>query len=434
MKRFVDACHQRGMAVVLDVVYNHLGPEGNYLRDFGPYFTARYQTPWGEAVNFDGDQSDPVRAYFIQNALHWFERYHVDALRLDAVHAIYDMRPTHVLRELAEAAEEWGGRHGKRPYLIAESHMNKPRLVEPRAVGGYGLDSMWSDDFHHGVHTLLTGELEGYYMDYGRLEHLADSVRDGFAFRGQYSPYRGRSHGEPCAHLPGSAFVINIQTHDMVGNRALGERLTGLVSLEAHKAAAALMLFSPYVPLLFMGEEWAETNPFLYFIHHGDPDLVEAVRKGRKREFESFHWDEDPPDPQSEATFQRSKLDWDKPGQGRHKAMLDFYRECLRLRRTLPALADMRRDHMHVWPMHRRNTLFVQRGLGQEMVLLLCNLSRNACPVDTAEFFPDGQWTKILDSTAERWAGPGVTLADTPGDGQSLPPESLALYARKENP
>ena len=337
-KRFVDACHERGLAVILDVVYNHLGPEGNYLAEFGPYFSARYTTPWGQAINFDGPHSSGVRNFFVQNALFWFRHYRIDGLRLDAVHSIHDQGPRHILRELAEARDSFAQETGRRPLLIAESHLNHPGLVEPHARNGMGLDAMWSDDFHHSLHAFLTGERNGFYADFGSLEHVADTVEHGFAYEGQISTYWKRAQGVPGRHLPASALVNYLQTHDMTGNRPHGERLSTLVGFERAKAAAALLLLTPYVPLLFMGEEYAEDRPFLYFVSHGDQSLSEAVWAGRKREFAAFAWSvgcADTRDPQDPETFRCSTLDWGKRGAGLHARMLAFYRECIRLRRLL---------------------------------------------------------------------------------------------------
>ena len=432
LKRFVDACHALGLAVVLDVVYNHLGPEGNYLREFGPYFTDRYRTPWGEAVNFDGPHSDGVRDYFIHNALHWFDRYHIDGLRLDAVHAIHDMRPKHILGELAEAARDFAVRRGRsRPYLIAETHANDPRLATPLEVGGLGMDAFWSDDFHHGLHTLLTGERQGYYMDYGGFEHLADAVGHGFAYRGEYSAFRKRRHGLPADYLPGAAFVVSAQTHDQIGNRMHGERLSGLVSFEALKLAAGLLLLTPYLPMLFMGEEWGEDNPFPYFISHGDPELVEAVRQGRKREFASFQWGGEPPDPQSRETFHRAVLDWDKRRKGSHALILAWHTELLRLRRSLATLAAPDRSRTRVFPLHHDRVLALVReaGAGKTLCLFNCSgIDREAAP---AAFLPPGDYGKTLDSTDPAWGGPGPGMPEGVDGPGLLRGFSVTLYHGK---
>ncbi|MBD3290350.1 malto-oligosyltrehalose trehalohydrolase, partial [candidate division KSB1 bacterium] len=290
LKKLVNECHKLGLAVVLDVVYNHLGPEGNYLRDFGPYFTDKYKTPWGEAVNFDDEFSDEVRNYFIENALYWFDNYHIDALRLDAIHAIFDMSAKKFLQELAERVQQFSHDNLRKHYLIAESDLNNSTVISPREMGGYGLDAQWADDFHHSVHTLLTGEEAGYYQDFGETGHLIKALENAVVYTGQYSEYRKRSHGNSYRDQHASQFVVAIQNHDQVGNRMMGERLSHLISFEGLKLAAGVLLLSPYIPLIFMGEEYGESSPFLYFVSHGDPNLIKAVREGRKSEFKSFRW------------------------------------------------------------------------------------------------------------------------------------------------
>jgi maltooligosyltrehalose trehalohydrolase len=285
LKRLIDACHQRGLAVTLDVVYNHLGPEGNYLCDFGPYFTDRYHTPWGAAINFDGPDSDAVRRFFIENALSWVTEFRLDALRLDAVHGIFDFSALHFLQELAAAVHEQAERLNRRIYVIAESDLNDVRLVSSPELGGYGLDAQWNDDFHHALHTLLTGERTGYYEDFGRIQDLAKAFAEGFVYSGAYSPARRRRHGNTSKDLAADRFVVCAQNHDQVGNRLKGDRLSALVSFEGLKLAAAVVLLSPFIPLLFMGEEYGETAPFPYFVSHSDPDLIEVVRRGRRAEF-----------------------------------------------------------------------------------------------------------------------------------------------------
>ena len=336
-RRFVDAAHAHGLAVILDVVYNHVGPEGNYLGAFGPYFTDRYRTPWGSAVNYDGPDSDEVRRFVVDNALHWITEYHVDALRLDAIHGIYDFGAMHLLRELADAARAAGARLGREVRVIGESDLNDPRVVRAGA-DAWGLDAQWSDDFHHAVHALLSGERKGYYEDFGSVAHVAKALRDRFVYDGRHSAHRRRRHGAPATDVPSERFVICIQNHDQVGNRATGDRLSTLVSFEQRKLAAALLLLAPYVPLLFMGEEWGETNPFLYFADHGDEGLVDAVRKGRREEFKAFGWGEDVPDPFAAETFERSRLDRGKASRGEHAAVRALYRELLHLRRRERAL------------------------------------------------------------------------------------------------
>jgi len=339
LKRFVNACHARGLAVLLDVVYNHLGPSGNYLGRFSPYFNDRYHTPWGPAVNFDGPYSDEVRRFFCDNALMWLRDYHFDGLRLDAVHAIFDQSARPFLEQLADEVRELSRTLGRPLLLIPESDLNDPRLLWPRERGGFAHDAQWSDDFHHALHALLTGERNGYYADFGAFAHLAKALRQAYVYDGCYSNYRKRSHGRKPEGLDGSRFLGYAQNHDQVGNRARGERLSHLVNHRRLKIAAALVLTAPFVPMLFQGEEWAASSPFLYFTDHREPDLARAVREGRGKEFAAFGWKPDEiPDPQDPGTFTRSKLDWSEPARDRHADLLEWHRRLIRLRRSEPAL------------------------------------------------------------------------------------------------
>jgi maltooligosyltrehalose trehalohydrolase len=411
LKRLVNACHQKGMAVLLDVVYNHLGPEGNYLGDFGPYFTRRYSTPWGLALNFDGDESDAVRRFFIENALYWVAECHVDALRLDAIHAILDHSPEPFVEELALAVHHVGERLNRRIHVIAESHLNDARLVRSRELGGYGLDAVWNDDFHHTLHTLLTGERSGYYQDFGKFQHLAKSFREGFVYTGEYAPFWRRRRGVPSRDIPAQRFVVFAQNHDQVGNRVWGERLSHLASFESLKLAAGVVLLSPFIPLLFMGEEYGETAPFQYFISHTDPALIEAVRRGRREEFSAFLGQEEPPDPQDEATFQRAKLNHHLRHDGDHGVLLEFYMELMRLRRELPALANLSKEHLEVTADEGENILFLRRWQQDSQVLAVFNFADASSVIRLP--LPHGQWRKLLDSAARRWHGPGSAVPDS---------------------
>jgi len=349
LKRLVDACHARGLSVIFDVVYNHLGPAGNYLGEYGPYFTDRYGTPWGEAVNLDGRDSDPVRAFVLDNALMWLRDYHADGLRLDAVHAIVDTSATHILEELAVRVDELEASGGRSKFLIAESDLNDPRTVRERELGGHGMDAQWSDDFHHALHALLTGEQAGYYSEFGTVCQLAKALRQAFVFDGCYSPHRRRRHGRTPTGLPATRFLGYLQNHDQVGNRAAGERTSMLLSDGLLKVAAALVVLGPSVPMLFQGEEWGASTPFLYFTDHEDPELGRAVTEGRRREFASFGWDPtDVPDPQDPETFRRSKLDWAEIDRPPHADVLDWHRRLIALRRSTPALTDGRFDDVEV--------------------------------------------------------------------------------------
>lgn len=334
LKKLVNACHKKGFAVVLDVVYNHLGPEGNYFHDFAPYFTDKYNTPWGPAMNFDDSYNDEVRNYFIENALYWFREFHIDGLRLDAVHAILDMSAKPFLQQLSKEVKKISSQLQKPLYLFPETNLNKSALVKPVSNNGYGLDSVWLDDFHHSIHALLTGERDGYYQDYGQLKHIAKCINKGHVYDGIYSESRKCSYGDSSATLSAEKFIAFIQNHDQVGNRLKGERLSTILDFESLKLATGLLMFSPYIPLIFMGEEYAEDNPFLYFIDHSDQKLVDAVREGRKREFASFNWKGEPADPKSIKTFNSSILDWNKRNKGKHKIMREFYTELIRLRKN----------------------------------------------------------------------------------------------------
>jgi maltooligosyltrehalose trehalohydrolase len=347
LQRLVDVAHRAGLAVLLDVVYNHLGPEGNYLAQFGPYFTDRYRTPWGTAINFDGPHSDAVRQFFIDNACAWVRDFHVDGLRLDAVHAIYDFSPRHILTEIQEAVQEEASRQRRTVLVIAESNRNDVRLVEPPARGGYGLDALWTDDFHHSVHALLTGETDGYYQDFGQAAQLAKTYNDVFAYDGCYSPFFRRRQGTRAGGLNRAAFVICTQNHDQVGNRARGDRLAAILSPEARRLACGLLLLSPCTPLLLMGEEYGETRPFPYFCSFHDPGLVEAVRRGRQQEFprDGSSLGADVPDPQEAATFESAVLSWAWPDGSWQARVRRLYRDLLTARRRWPPLRD--RAHTH---------------------------------------------------------------------------------------
>lgn len=432
LARLVDACHGAGLAVVLDVVYNHLGPEGNYLRDFGPYFTDRYRTPWGEAVNYDGPGSAAVREFFIQNALSWLRDFHIDGLRLDATHAIFDQGPVHVLAELAGRVADWRARAGRQAFLVAETHMNDPAVITDAAAGGMGLDGVWNDDFHHAAHALLTGERRGYYADYGSRDDLLLAMADGFAYADRASPFFGHVRGRSAAHLPADRLVNCIQNHDQVGNRARGERLVSLVGPAAARVAAALLLLSPGSPLLFMGEEWGETQPFLYFISHLDAGLVDAVRKGRKKEFASFRWRGAVPDPFDVATFAASRLDWDKPAAPGHAAMLAWYKALLALRAASPALCETRRERTKVWPLDGLGALAMERRGADGRFLVLCNCGKRAARVSVGASAPGRGYARACDSDEARFGGAGALLPGRLAATFTLPPLRAVVYKCEE--
>jgi maltooligosyltrehalose trehalohydrolase len=349
LKRFVDACHCAGLAVILDVVYNHLGPGGNHLAEFGPYFTDRYRTPWGDAINYDGADSDEVRRFAVDNALMWLRDYHCDGLRLDAVHAIVDSSAVHLVEEIATAAHALSAELGRPLWVIAESDLNDPRVVTAVERGGWGCDAQWSDDFHHALHAALTGETGGYYSDFGHVEDIARALRDVFVHPGEYSRFRRRRHGRAVGALPGTRFLGYMQDHDQVGNRARGERSAALMSIGRLQIAAALVLLGPFVPMLFAGEEWAASTPFLYFTDHHDAEIARLVSQGRHREFGAFGWDPATlPDPQDRSTFERSRLRWSERAREPHATLSRWHTELIALRSRLGALRDGDRSAVSV--------------------------------------------------------------------------------------
>jgi maltooligosyltrehalose trehalohydrolase len=413
LAEFIAACHERGIAVLLDVVYNHLGPDGNYLGAYGPYFTDRVKTPWGQAVNYDGAQSDEVRSFFIGNALMWLGDYGFDGLRLDAVHAIFSFEAVHVLEELAAAVRELAIERGRELVLIAESDLNDPRLVLPAARGGFELDAHWADDFHHALHRYFTGESEGYYADYAGLPDIATALAQGYVYRGQYSAFRQRRHGRAPRGVTPDQLVVCSQNHDQIGNRARGERLSMLLEMPKLKAIAALTLLSPFVPLLFQGEEWGARTPFLYFTDHPDQELGRLVSEGRAREFQSFSWGGEIPDPQAAATFERSKLDWTELREPRHAELLGWYRALIVLRKSrserAPGKAKVRFDAQAEW-------------LRFEYAGVLAAFNFAGVPRRIA--MPAGEWDEVLDSEAGERDRGGIADAE-------LPAQSTRIFRRR---
>lgn len=430
LKTLVNACHRKGLAVILDVVYNHLGPEGNYLADFGPYFTDRYRTPWGSAVNFDGSFSDEVRRFFIENALYWIRELHIDALRIDAVHAIMDFSAQPFMEELANAVHEEAAESKRHVFVIAESALNDTRVIHSEEQGGWGIDAQWNDDFHHALHALLTGEHDGYYRDFGWLDHLVKAFKEGFVLSGEYSAYWERRHGRSSRHIPAHQFVVFAQNHDQVGNRMLGDRLSRLVSFEALKLAAGAVLTSPYIPMLFMGEEYGEDSPFLYFTDHVDPDLIEAVRTGRREEFRAFQWKGKLPDPQDSGTFFQCKLKWKKKEKRDSRALLDFYRQLLQLRKDIPALCHLSKKDLEVRKVEDR-LLLVRRWHGESHVCSLMNFSSQATAYHI-DLGP-GRWRKVIDSSEKRWMGTGSLMPGWYVSGRSVAMNALSfvLYEKE---
>ncbi|HUC15878.1 MAG TPA: malto-oligosyltrehalose trehalohydrolase [Acidimicrobiales bacterium] len=410
LKAFVDACHDAGLAVVLDVVYNHLGPAGNHLAEYGPYFSERHQTNWGAAVNFDGPGSVEVRRFIVDNALMWLGDYHCDGLRLDAVHAIVDESARHILEELSDEVGVLAAGAGRPLYLVAESDLNDPRLVRPPDLGGLGIDAAWADDWHHALHAALSGDRSGYYEDFGSLELLAKALRQAWAYDGQWSTHRQMNHGRAPEGLRGYQFVVFTQNHDQIGNRAIGERSSSLMSEGRLRIAAALLLTGPFTPMLFQGEEWGATSPFQYFTDHRDTDLGRAVSDGRRSEFVSFGWDPSQvPDPQAETTFEASKLRWDECAKAPHDGLLAWYQQLIGWRRRLRALADPRLSSVQVDVDEAAGTLVVHRA-GIDIVVNL-----GAGPAS---------FTVPPGSVVLAGSGPGVRLA---GGRLILPVDAVAV-------
>lgn len=433
LQTLVNACHAAGLAVILDVVYNHLGPEGNYLADFGPYFTDRYRTPWGNAMNYDGPDSDEVRHFIISNALYWVTEYHIDVLRLDAIHGIYDFSANHILRELADAVHDQGTRLGRQILVIAESALNDARVVSPPGQGGYGLDGQWNDDFHHALRTTLTNERAGYYQDFEGLRHLATALQEGFVYSGQYSRYHRRRQGNSAQKLAASQLVVFAQNHDQVGNRAFGDRLSTRIPFEALKVAAAVVLLSPHIPLLFMGEEYGETAPFLYFIDHGDPTLVEAVRRGRQEEFASFGWSGEIPDPQDPLTFERSRLQVGRQGGPRQTAMLKWTRRLIDLRAMTSLGAGDDKWAHRAWSYEPAEVLILHRwGKSGPDALLILGFNSTTVSIMLQE--PVGRWRLHMDSSEEEFLGSGEDCLprdlaiESGGVSMSVPAYTVAIF------
>ena len=411
LKLFVDACHRAGLAVVLDVVYNHVGPEGNYLAEFAPYYTDHYRTPWGRAINYDGPLSDGVRHFVIDNALYWLTEYHIDALRLDAIHGIFDFSARHILVELSARFHDQAAQLGRRAWLIAESDLNDVRVVKPEAAGGYALDAQWLDEFHHSLRTYLTGANRSYLGGFGELKHIQKAIREGFVYDGCYSPFRRRHFGSSSRDLPGERFVAFLQNHDQVANTSQGARLRRLISMEQYKIAVALLVCSPALPLLFMGEEFAENNPFLYFTSHGDPALGRAVSEGRWKEFEEFTVSGEFVDPQLPEAFERSKLNWDLLEEPEHRTMLNFYCELIQLRRCWPCLHNGRKDLTRVEVDEAARWLRMERtDPAGSRAVLFCNFSE----VEISANLDPGPWDRAL--------------ATAPADADMAPACSASLY------
>jgi maltooligosyltrehalose trehalohydrolase len=414
LKRFVNAAHAKGLAVLLDVVYNHFGPVGNYTGKFGPYLVDSHRTPWGGAVNLEDEWAHQVRRFFCDNALMWLRDFHIDGLRLDAVHAFVDRSAIHFLEQLSTETEALKASTGRHLTLIAESDLNDPRLILPREADGFGLDAQWSDDFHHALFAVLCpGAATGYYSDFGEMSQLAKALERNYVYDGIYSEYRRRIHGRPSDHLSHHKFLGYIQNHDQVGNRAVGDRLREIAGFHRAKVAAALVLTSPFVPMLFQGEEWAASSPFQYFANHEDKEIARLVSEGRKKEFAAFGWTpESIPDPEKPETFQRSKLHWDEIGQGEHAEMLEWYRALIHLRRSLPSLNNGEPRETRALYDKQQMWISVERG----DIVVNCNLSEKARP------FPVPEGAQVTLSSK--------SVPPVKNGAVMLPPDSVVILCR----
>lgn len=409
LKQLVNEAHSRSIAVILDVVYNHQGPEGNYFAEYGPYFTDKYRTFWGEAINFDDAYCDGVRNFYWQNALMWLDEFHIDGLRLDAVHAIWDFGAMHFIQELRARVTQLEHETGKRKVMIAEIDLNNPRFIDPPSVGGFGLDGQWIDEFHHALHSLVTEETNGYYEDFGKIGHLSRAMENSYVYTGQYSVHRKKEFGVLPEENPYSQFVVFAQNHDQIGNRLLGDRLTTQLSYEALKLTAATILLSPHVPMLFMGDEYGEKNPFQYFISHSDKELVEMVRDGRRNEFSHFDWQGEVPDPQAEETFNKCRLSWDPDPKG--KKLLQFYKFLIQFRKERKAMWGWERGVLNVLGTNGDLIAF-ERTYGDDYLLILLNFEK-----EPSQMLLDVGFglNKLFDSSSKTWMGPGETEASSDG-------------------
>lgn len=421
LQNLVNVCHSQGISVILDVVYNHLGPEGNYLPAFGPVFTNKYHTPWGKAMNFDDLWSDGIRRLVIENVLMWFRDFHIDGLRMDAIHAIKDFGALHILREVKEKVIELNTLTGKTHFLIGESDLNDVKFISPFDTGGYNLDATWCDEFHHSLHALVTGETNGYYSDFGSLEHVVKTFNNAFVYDGIWSEHRKRKFGNQTTHFPGYNFVAFIQNHDQVGNRMLGNRLSTMIGMELQKVLAGALLLSPYIPMLFMGEEYAEENPFLYFTSHSDHDLIRMVREGRKDEFKAFMTEGEPPDPQSGETFAKSKLNWEQRTSNQIH-ILNFYTELINLRKTLSPLKNFDRNYTNAEIINSRKALLLTRSSNEQKLIAIFNFEAKEINLEHINV-PITKWNLILNSAHQKWGG---TISTQKLD--TVPPHSVTVW------
>ena len=430
LQDLVDACHSKGMAVILDVVYNHMGPEGNYLEAFGPYFTDKYQTPWGRAMNLDDAWCDGVRRFIIENALMWLRDFHIDGLRLDAVHALMDFSPKHMLREITEQVEAFNRANGKQHFVIGECDLNDIRFINPSEQGGYNLNAQWCDEFHHALHAAVTGEQKSYYADFGSWDHLVKAFNHAYVYDGMYSPHRKKTFGTSTLGQPGDKFVVFSQNHDQVGNRAKGERLSQLIPFELLKVLAGAVILSPFLPLLFMGEEYGEVSPFLYFTSHTNPDLIQRVSEGRKKEFVELLDQEEPPDPQMRQTFLQCKLNWMLLSKARHRQMLSFYRTLIRFRSAHPIYHPVRREHFEALKCPGKEVLILKYTSRDDRLAIVLNCGRQEHSLDPGSYGLT-DLKVLINSTEIYWGGgkkPSTEVFLTKGF-MAVPGRSLFVLA-----
>ena len=426
LKRLVDAAHTHGIAVFLDVVYNHIGREGCCLEPFGPYFTEQYRTPWGKAINFDGAWSDGVREFMAGNVLYWAEHFHIDGLRLDAIHEIYDRNAVTFWDDLHTSITSWEQRSGRRCYLIAESDTNDPRVVQPVSSGGRGFDAQWMDDFHHSLYVLLHPEGWKNYKDFGGVEQLAKAYLQGFVHTGELVRFRHRRHGTSAAGIPGERFIVFNQNHDLPGNRPGGERLPMLVGTDTLKLGAAVILLSPYIPMLFMGEEYGEDTPFFFFTDYQEPETIKGQVEGRRQQFAAFGFEGEVRDPQDPLLFEKSKLHWEKRRSGNHRVLHDWHRELITLRRTHPLLADLSKRFLRADVVGTHGlSVYRYSGDGERHLVCLFNFSQRVAvnfPLGYASAL-GGEWRRVLGSGGEL-----VKLS------VELPPQGVAVYELNPSP
>ncbi|WP_159473806.1 malto-oligosyltrehalose trehalohydrolase [Dyadobacter sp. 3J3] len=430
LQHLVNVCHQKGLAVILDVVYNHIGPEGNCLGEFAPYFTDKYSTPWGKAINFDDAWCDGVRLFFIENALMWFRDFHIDALRMDAVHAIKDFSPVHILQEIKQQVDFLEQESGRCHYLIVELDLNDTRFINTVDKGGYGMNAQWVDEFHHALRVSSGQEKSGYYSDFNGIQSLAKAYRDAYVYDGAYSDHRKKKFGIKAKENTGEQFVVFSQNHDHVGNRMLGERTSELVSFDMQKLMAGAVLASPYLPMLFMGEEYSETGRFQYFVSHTDTELAEAVRKGRKKEFQAFHMAGEAPDPMGVEAFEKSKLHWDLIEKPPHNTMLAYYKKLIEIRKNQSALSVLNRKDLDVECFENKEVIILRRQHRIQEVIGLMNFSNKPQDVHVAVYSP--VWHKLIASSDVLWNGSEDLPETLSGEiTLVLPAQSFTLYTNQ---